>query len=247
MLMKVSSKQNCCAIFLAGGSGKRMTKAVKDKILVTLCGTPVIAHSVRAFAKSKVAKTAVFVCRDDVQKKLIQGILKKECSNFEGIFFCKGGKERGDSVLNGLKCAFENGVNSKNFAFIHDCARPLLQPDSLKKLSKVAQKEGAAVLAKRCVNTVKRVPLAATPDKACTSEDLDRSRLWETETPQVFPLGKILSAYETVAKKKLHFTDDVSVFCTIGGKVAFVENPYPNPKITTPEDLLLLEAILKRA
>ena len=82
-------------------------------------------------------------------------------------------------------------------------------------------------------------------ETASETEDLDRGRLWETETPQAFPLGKILFAYERVCAENLTVTDDVSAFAVaLDGRVALVENLSPNLKITAPADLVLAEAIL---
>lgn len=246
---KNSSHAQDCAIFLAGGSGRRMAGRVGDKVLAPLCGVPVVAHSVRAFAESGVAGTAIFVCRDNDQRRAIEEILAAEnlLGRFAKIMFCHGGKERGDSVLNGLKCARAATVAVENLAFIHDCARPLVAAGLLRELAEVARREGAAVLAHRCVNTVKRVPAGLVAGTACVAEDLERDRLWEMETPQVFPLGKILQAYEKTAAGNLRFTDDVSVFShALGGKVAFVENPTTNPKITVPTDLALAEILLRQ-
>lgn len=243
-----SDEKKACVIFLAGGSGSRMCGVVKDKIFASLAGEPVIAHVVRRFLLSGVAGTAVFVCRDDAQESAIRsvlaGIVSEKC--FRETFFCRGGKERRDSVLNGLRAAKDAGVDSEAVVLIHDSARPLVSPESLRDVCELARREGAAVLAHRCVNTVKRVPAGTGPGVACDTEDLERGRLWEMETPQAFPLGKILEAYEHVSEKNLTVTDDVSAFVAgVGGKVALVENKTPNLKITAPADLLLAEAVLK--
>ena len=220
-----------------------MNGAVEDKILAPLAGVPALLHSVRAFAKSGVAQTLVFVCKDETQREKIRALADTENLGNAGMqtFFCIGGKERRDSVLNGLRLATQANVSANALAFIHDCARPLVRENSLRELAETATREGAAVLAHRCVNTVKRVPANAVPGHACEQEDLERARLWETETPQVFPLAKILAAYEKIAKENIPTTDDVAAF---DAPVALVENPFPNPKITVATDLALISILL---
>lgn len=239
--------KKACVVFLAGGSGSRMCGVVNDKIFALLAGESVMTHVVRNFLASRVAGTAVFVCRDDVQENAVRAVLAAfpESDLFSKIVFCRGGKERRDSVLNGLRAAKNAGVDADSVVMIHDSARPLVSSESLREVYAVAQREGASVLAHRCVNTIKRVPAGTLPGAACSAEDLERERLWEMETPQAFPLGKILEAYERVTQENLTITDDVSAFVTAsGGQVALVENKRPNLKITSPADLLIVEAIL---
>ena len=102
------------------------------------------------------------------------------------------------------------------------------------------------MLAHRCKNTVKRVPADTPPETACRTEDLDRARLWETETPQVFPLEKIFAAYQKINDENIFVTDDVAAAEAAGVPVAIVENISPNPKLTVPEDLIFCEAILEK-
>lgn len=237
-----------CAILLAGGSGKRMANACEDKILAPLNGVPAIVSSVRAFLESACTGTLVFVCRDATQENAIRACLEKNvpASHTDTrILFCRGGEERRDSVLNGLRCARENGENpAGTLAFIHDCARPLIAPEQIRELARIATRKGAAVLAHKSVNTIKRVPAGTRAGEACVPEDLDRSRLWEMETPQVFPLEKILAAYEKAVAGNHAITDDVSAFSLLpDGKIALVENSKPNPKLTVPADLRLLQLI----
>lgn len=241
------------AIFLCGGRGARMRGSVPDKILAPLAGTPALAHSLRAFEAAGIFSSAVFVFRDEAQRAEIAALAAQfapKLAAAAGTLFCAGGAERRDSVLNALAAAtdfFEKSGEDAGtpLAFIHDCARPLVRAEFLRKLAETALREGAAVAAHRCKNTVKRVPAGTPAEKACATEDLDRARLWETETPQVFPLGKIFAAYKAAKSQNLAPTDDVGAASAIGVPVALVENPFPNPKLTLPEDFLFCEAILR--
>ena len=225
-----------------------MRGCVADKIFAPLAGTPALAYSLKAFEESGIFRNIVFVFRDEAQRAEIRRLVETFAPRLaENALFRQGGDERKDSVFNGLSAASEKlRPPAKTLAFIHDCARPLISPESLILLAETAEKEGGAVLAHRCKNTVKRVPAETAAGIACRTEDLDRSRLWETETPQVFPLDKILAAYQKVNDENIFVTDDVAAAETLGVPVAIVENFSPNPKLTSPEDLIFCEALLSK-
>ncbi len=234
------------AILLAGGSGSRMRGKVKDKVLEPLCGLPVILHSFKAFLDSGEISQVVFVCRDDSQQRSIKRLIKKYFPDIEKklrIDFARGGKERQDSVVNGLKKV--RGADSA-FAFIHDGARPLVGSENIKKLSAAAREDGAAVLASRVVDTIKRVQKNKTGTRLCKLSDLERNRLWAMQTPQVFRASDILSAYLKVKGEKLSVTDDAAAAAYLKIRPTLVENLSPNPKITVPEDLDYAKFILNK-
>lgn len=229
------------AILLAGGSGSRMRGAVKDKVLETLAGLPVILHSMHAFLESKVVSELIFVCRDSTQEKSIRAAIKKFFPKTKlKIKYTRGGAERQDSVLNGLKMC----SNKSALAFIHDGARPLVGAENIRRLHEAAQRDGAAVLATRVADTIKRLPAGRENLSKCKLADLDRKRLWAMQTPQVFVADNIIKAYEYVAKNSLKITDDVAAATISGGRVSIVENILPNPKITVPQDITFVELLL---
>jgi len=231
---------NNCAILLAAGKGTRMQNSVKDKTLVTLFGEPVLIHSLRAFAESKAVSTIIFVCKDDEQiaeiKNLSQIILEE--NNIKSIFTI-GGKERQDSVLNGLR-ACPTGCD---IVFIHDSARPLVGAENISKLLEVAKKDGACVLANRVADTIKK-NLNSPSTSQCELQDLERVTLWAMQTPQVFMHSEILRAYEKISAEGIAITDDIAAAAFLGIKVSIVENLLPNPKITLPQDIALAEYML---
>jgi len=248
MDLEIKKKASAIAIFLCGGSGTRMRGSVADKIFAPIAGTPALAYSLRAFDSAKIFSRIIFVFRDDEQRAEIEKTVKEFSPNFAGkIDFCRGGIERRNSVFNGLSCAKSARISEKTLVFIHDCARPLIRMESLIALAETAEREGAAVLAHRCKNTIKRVSAGTQTGTACALEDLDRARLWEMETPQVFPLGKIFSAYKNAFEKNLEPTDDVAATASVGIPVAIVENLFPNPKITVPEDLIFCQILAEKS
>ena len=230
------------AILLAGGSGKRMKGTVKDKVLYMLGNMPVIAHSAKAFIESGLVGELVFVCRDEVQQAQIGQIMRQY---FPGagvsVKFARGGAERQDSVLNGLMEVSDESA----IVFIHDGARPMITKKNVADLYEAAASDGAAVLASRVSDTIKRLPDSCKSARNCVLEDLDRGRLWAMQTPQVFVCSRIKAAYERVREGAIAVTDDVAAYAISGGKVTVVENGTPNIKITNPEDIALIQFIKK--
>ncbi len=229
------------AILLCAGSGTRMKGSVKDKVLAPLLGKPVLAHSVEAFLESGAVSELVFVCRSDEQiaeiKADLAGLLKNACAKFT-----YGGAERQDSVLNGIRASDKDS----QIVFIHDCARPLVGAENIKRLLKAAEADGAAVLAAKVVDTIKKIDSNPQDLRLRELKDLERPLLWAMQTPQVFRRDIILSSYESVAKNKIKITDDVTAATSQGHKVTIVENPNPNPKITVPQDLAIVEFLYQK-
>ena len=194
------------AILLAGGSGSRMRGIVEDKVLAQLSGVPVILHSLRAFLDSASVAEVVFVCRDSVQEAAIKALIEKYFPKIGlSVKFARGGAERQDSVLNGLMEVSDESA----IVFIHDGARPMITKKNVADLYEAAASDGAAVLASRVSDTIKRLPDSCKSARNCVLEDLDRGRLWAMQTPQVFVCSRIKAAYERVREGAIAVTDDV--------------------------------------
>jgi len=218
------------AILLAAGQGRRMEQAVPDKVLAPLAGRPVFAHSVAAFLASGVADFYVIVYRDRRQ------MLQLSAYSPTPSVLVKGGRERQDSVAHALEALPPDITH----VFIHDCARPLVRPEQLVALLKVVRRERAVVLAHRVSDTIKE------HRDSGRLKTLDRSRLWAMETPQVFERSLITRGYALVGQRRRRVTDDAAAIELLGRPVALLENPHPNPKLTTPADLAYLEFLLDR-
>jgi len=216
------------AILLAAGSGSRMRGTVTDKVLAPLAGRPVFAYSAAAFMQSAVADLYVVVYRDQRQMMELSAYAPTPS------VLVRGGRERQDSVMNALAALPDDIAH----VFIHDCARPLVRPEQLVALHKIVRREGAVVLAHRAIDTIKEHR-----DDA-RLRTLDRARLWAMETPQVFARDLIVRAYDRVRSRRLRVTDDAQAVEQLGHPVALLENPHPNPKLTTPADIAYLEFLL---
>jgi len=205
------------AIIVASGSSRRMGF---DKLAALIDGNPVLWHSVRAFSSNS-SITQVVVVTPPERFEWLSDLGEK-------LHRVDGGKERSDSVNAGL-AALNPDITH---VAIHDGARPLVSPQSITATFGAAQKTGAAALARRITETLKR----SSPE-GVTTESVSRENLWIMETPQIFSRALIKQAYQQVASGDAQITDEVSALQLLGQGTTLVENAQPNPKITVQADL----------
>jgi 2-C-methyl-D-erythritol 4-phosphate cytidylyltransferase len=219
---------SCAAILVAAGSSRRMGF---DKLASTLGGMPVLRRTLEAFLAADSISSVVVVCPEE------------RWSLLEGMDFTKpvtrtdGGADRQDSVARGLAAV----APETNFVAVHDGARPLVSEEDINRCVAAAVVHGAAALARRATETMKR-----SDAEGFSSEAVSRENLWCMETPQVFEISLLREAYDTVAARGLSVTDEVSAVQAIGARVKFIESRHPNVKITTSADLALAEALITK-
>jgi 2-C-methyl-D-erythritol 4-phosphate cytidylyltransferase len=215
------------AILVAAGKGVRMGA---DKLWLEIAGRPVIAHTWKNFNDAKCVGEIVLVVRDGMQKNFSELAAK---FHFQKPFrLVVGGVERQDSVWNGLKALSPK----TEIVAIQDAARPC----TTEALIAAARETGAAVAAQQITDTIKE-----SADGKTISRTLDRSKLWSVQTPQTFRVEIIRRAISAARAKNLVFTDDTAACELIGQPVRLVSNATPNPKVTVPGDLPLIEMLLK--
>ena len=228
-------------ILLCAGKSARMRDQVTDKILVPLNGKPVVNYSLEAFAKSGTVEEYIIAYRDQVQRIGISQAIENHPIADLNIRWVMGGSERQDSVYNALSQLTEN----IHYIFIHDCARPLIDGQSLITLKDMVKKDKAVTLAHQITDTVKQIE-SDNPDlRNLQLNNLDRSKLWAMETPQVFERNLIVQAYQSLKKDNIEATDDTTAVISYGHKVSFLESTKPNPKLTTPEDISMIENFIE--
>jgi len=239
--MTAPARPPAAALLLAAGRGSRMRGAVDDKVLAPLAGQPVFAWSLEAFVAAAIVDRLVVVFRDEAQRRRLAALFRRSAARHLPVAWVRGGAERQHSVANALESIPESIAH----VYIHDCARPLVHPESLRALAGALARDGAACLAHRVTDTIKRLPPGASDAVRRRLRTVDRARLWGMETPQGFERLLITEAYRTVHRRNLLMTDDASALelATRHG-VTLVENPHPNPKITTPADLAWAEFLL---
>lgn len=217
----------CAAVLLGAGRGTRLGF---DKILTPLAGKPVILYALEALLKAPSVERIVVTTRSDVLQPMQELIQSTAPSKPVDVII--GGTERQDSVALGLEHLGEKA----KIALIHDGARPLLSVDMIECSIAAAQKHGAVVCAQKASDTLKRANA-----EAMVEETLDRSKIWQIQTPQVFRTELILKAYRHVQQNKLPITDDASAVETLDHPVWLVETNELNLKITREMDWKFLE------
>lgn len=224
---------SCCYIVAAAGVGKRMGLGYPKQFL-EYRGRPLFITTVEKIAASEKVKKIVVVTNEE-NIEVVRENIKKYIPdmNFEVV---SGGKERQDSIYNGLKVIENEGFE---YVAVHDGVRPFITKryieESLDILRQNSSIDGVVVGVK-VKDTIKVVDrdgnIESTPD---------RNSLMAAQTPQVFRFEKLKSSYERAFESGFYGTDDSSLVERCGGKVVFLEGSYENIKITTVEDLKYLE------
>lgn len=222
-----------CAVIVAAGKGTRMGPNI-DKLFLPVAGAPVVAHTWRRFDRFPEIEQIILVVRDGMQNAFQE--LAGQIKTTKPFAFAMGGKERQDSVWNGLE-ALPKGAS---IVAIQDGARPCTSDRTIADTLRAANEVGAAVAAQKVTDTIKE----AAADKTI-SRNIDRTHLWAVQTPQAFRVEVIRRALGEVLWKNLAITDDTAACELIGQPVRLVESSAPNPKVTTPADLPLIELLLR--
>ncbi len=222
------------AILVAAGKGTRMGPNV-DKVFLELAGAPVVAHTWKRFDASPEIHEVVVVVRAGMESAFAE--IASKCDLKKPFRFATGGKERQDSVWNGL-ATVSAGVE---LVAIQDAARPCTSAAVIAAAMIAARKTGAAVAAQSVTDTIKE-----SADGRRVERTLDRSRLWAVQTPQVFRLEIIQRALAEVRRRGVAVTDDTAACELIGQPVELVVSAEPNPKVTRPEDLPYIEWLLQQ-
>ncbi|KAG0499030.1 hypothetical protein HPP92_003721 [Vanilla planifolia] len=217
-------------LLLAGGKGKRMGVSMPKQYL-SLLGKPIALYSLFTFSELSEVKEIVVVCEPSYQN-LFEDIIEEV--NVD-IKFALPGKERQDSVFNGL----QEVDGSSELVCIHDSARPLVLSTDVRKVLKDGWLNGAAVLGVPVKATIKE----ANKDSFVT-RTFDRKTLWEMQTPQVIKPDLLRAGFELVNREGLEVTDDASIVEYLSHPVYITEGSYTNIKVTTPDDLLVAESSL---
>jgi len=227
--------QHATVVIVAAGKGTRMGPNV-DKTFLEIAGKPVLAHTWQRFANAKCIDEIILVVRDGMQPAF-QEIAEKFSLN-KPFRLVVGGKERQDSVWNGLEAVSPD----TEIVAIQDAARPCTSEALIEATIAAARETGAAVAAQAIIDTIKESADGKTIDRT-----LDRSRLWAVQTPQTFRVEIIKRALAEVRKRGLSVTDDTAACDVIGQPVRLVVTPQPNPKVTRPEDLPYISLLLQNA
>ena len=229
-------KAKCTAIVLAAGQGKRMGTKVQKQYL-EINEKPILYYSLHTFEQSTLIDEVILVVGNGQKEYCEKEIVAKY--GFRKIkHIVQGGKERYHSVWNGLK-----NIDEEGYVFIHDGARPFVSEEILQRAYWEVVEHKACVVGMPVKDTIK---IADEGGFAETTPN--RNLVWMVQTPQVFDVELIKQAYALLMKEQeIQVTDDAMVVeKMLQKKVRLVQGSYENLKITTPEDLDIASAFLKR-
>ena len=219
------------AVIVAAGRGTRMG-ADRNKVFLPLAGEPILLRTLRAFSESGLFDRFVVVTgqedREDVEAILLHAGIRAEV--------CEGGTDRQESVCRGLSCL----AGDEGFVAIHDGARPLVTREILESSLECAAQTGSGVAAVPVKDTIRWL----LPDGAVKTPA--REELRAMQTPQTFSITEIRALHERFRDDPQRATDDAELFLREALPVSFSLGSPENLKVTTPEDLLIAERILKR-
>ena len=212
------------AIITAGGTSSRFGNT--NKLLEKINNKEIIKYTVEAFIQADIED--IVICSNS---SIIE-ILSKMFNQYKNIKIIEGGKTRQESVFNGLK------VLDSDYVLIHDGARPMITTQIIKNtIPSVVEKKAVSVMTKT-IDTIKEVN-----EQGRIIKTIDRSKLYNTQTPQAFEYKLIRQAHETLIDKS--FTDDAGMVEFLGKDVYIVEGDYRNIKVTTKSDLALAKTYLE--
>lgn len=229
-IIRKKKRPFCSVVIVAAGSSTRMGE---DKLMLELCGVPVLARSILAFDACEFVDEIVIVTQSE---KIVD--IAHLCEKYGAKKVTKivvGGDTRAVSALAGL-----SEINpDARLAAIHDGARPLVSQEIIKNTIHQAALNKAAAPGVKLKDTVKRI------ENGMVADTPDRESLVAIQTPQVFWQELIKGALTNAVEKNLTITDDCSAVEAMGIPVYVTEGSYDNLKITTPEDVAAAEWIIR--
>ncbi|GAB4281593.1 MAG: 2-C-methyl-D-erythritol 4-phosphate cytidylyltransferase [Coriobacteriia bacterium] len=225
------------SVIVAGGVGARFG-AAGGKQLALLAGEPVLTRAVRAFERCGAVDRIVVVTHpgrvEEYRSVAIDPFGFKKV-----VAVVAGGERRQDSVLAGLSAMPEEA----GIVAVHDGARPLVRPEVI--AAAVETLRGDPSLAGAAVGMPARDTVHVVDSKSTIVRTPERGGLWQAQTPQVFRVEVLVHALEEALADGIEVTDDASAVARVGGRVVLVEGGSDNIKVTTPEDLVLAEALVR--
>jgi 2-C-methyl-D-erythritol 4-phosphate cytidylyltransferase len=220
------------AIVPSAGLGRRFGEG-RNKPFETLGGKPVLIWALDALEKMPEISEIIPVLKETDMQVGTELFKHYKITKVKRIV--PGGKERQDSVFNGLHFIKDNGP----VVLIHDGARPFLEPKTVRRALRALSGCDGVVIGVPPKDTIKEI------EGELIRQTLKRDTLIAVQTPQIFFYQPLLAAYEKAMKESFYATDDAALVERNRGRIKVVKGEYTNIKITTPEDLVIAEAFLK--
>ncbi|MGP8154814.1 MAG: 2-C-methyl-D-erythritol 4-phosphate cytidylyltransferase [Smithella sp.] len=223
------------AIIPAGGAGTRLKSHVAKQFLL-LDGLPILVHTLKVFQESKEIDDIIVAVPPDELVSIRQELIEKYGLT-KVTATVAGGNQRQDSVRNCLYAI----AGECDLVVIHDAVRPFVTEELIRQVIDAARVTGAASAGVKAKDTIKE-----------TTEDnnvvytVPRHNLWLTQTPQAFKFELLKEAYNVACDEKFYGTDDASLIERMGKEVKIMEGFYANIKITTREDMMIADVLMKK-
>ncbi|MBI2659829.1 2-C-methyl-D-erythritol 4-phosphate cytidylyltransferase [Candidatus Woesearchaeota archaeon] len=221
------------AIIVAAGKSRRMGKN-ENKVFLPLLNKPMLYHALKVFQDCSMIDEIIVVAQKNDFNKISEIKNKYVFNKIKNI--AEGGKERQDSVCNGL-ISIKNAKND-DIVVVHNGSNPLTSENEIIECINAAKQYGAAAAGFRLKDTIKKT------SNDFVEKTIDRKDVYQMQTPQAVKYGLFIEAFKNAKNKKLKVTDDVSLIEALGKKVKVVHCSYENIKITTQDDLKIAEGIL---
>ncbi len=226
------------ALIVAGGKGVRFGAQIPKQYL-KLSGREIISYSMEAFSVHPGISGICVAAREEWEEHIGEIVRDQRIGRFLGV--AQAGKERRDSVLNGLLFLLSHGACEEDVVLVHDAARPLLSEEVISRNIEAASVHGACVTA---------IPETDTPvismDGITVSQMLSRRTVFRNQTPQSFRIGLLYDALNAVAEDDPNATDDCFAVIRSGHPVRLVEGSPALIKITRQEDILFAQQLLEQ-
>ena len=229
---KPEPPRSCGAVVLAAGSAQRMGF---DKMTVMLDGIPVLIRAISAFERSPLIREVVVVTREDRLAEIADLCRQYQLNKVTSVV--SGGKTRTESALAGVMALKQDCA----LTAIHDGARPFVSEELIARAVERASIQYAAVPVIKSTDTLREID-----DKGTLKASLDREHVVRIQTPQIFLTDLVKGALTDAVKREISFTDDATAVERLGVAIQGVPGDEENIKLTTPQDLDVAEAILKR-
>ncbi|MCU0613612.1 MAG: 2-C-methyl-D-erythritol 4-phosphate cytidylyltransferase [Desulfobacterales bacterium] len=223
------------AIIVAAGAGVRMKTPMRKQYLL-LQDRPILAHTLSVFEKCS-AISRIYLVVPEKDFDFVHTTILTCCCKKKEVILVPGGKERQDSVFNGLGALDDDD----KYIVVHDGVRPMILPKMIEDCLQGAFEYRACIMGLPARETIKQVN-----HDHFIQKTLSRDTLWLAQTPQAFEFDLLRRAHYQAKAENYHGTDDSSLVERLGIKVKMIPGNPCNIKITTPEDLLLAQSILIR-
>lgn len=242
----MNNRTRIYAMIVAAGRGSRFGASVAKQYTM-LQGQTLLQHSVARLACSEhINRCLLVVAADDQIAQTLDFAMP--------VYYAIGGAERWQSVQAGVAAISQAGADDSDLVLIHDAARPAVPKHDINQVIEAALTESyGAILATPVADTLKtsytkselKESLLDKNDQyAYAKHTIDRSNIWQAQTPQVFRLGQLREVLKHVSEHQITITDEASAFEQLGLPIRLVTGSRQNIKLTYADDALLLAAIL---